>query len=78
MLELYRHRRLVITLALLYLSQGIPIGLAMDALPTLLRQDGAPLQALAFLPLVGLPWSGQVPLGTLGRQSLVAPFRPAA
>ncbi|MGU1096021.1 RhtX/FptX family siderophore transporter [Pseudomonas aeruginosa] len=45
MLELYRHRRLVITLALLYLSQGIPIGLAMDALPTLLRQDGAPLQA---------------------------------
>ncbi|HHG5811867.1 TPA: RhtX/FptX family siderophore transporter, partial [Pseudomonas aeruginosa] len=45
-----------ITLALLYLSQGIPIGLAMDALPTLLRQDGAPLQALAFLPLVGLPW----------------------
>lgn len=25
MLELYRHRRLVITLALLYLSQGIPI-----------------------------------------------------
>lgn len=56
MLELYRHRRLVITLALLYLSQGIPIGLAMDALPTLLRQDGAPLQALAFLPLVGLPW----------------------
>lgn len=56
MLELYRHRRLVFTLALLYLSQGIPIGLAMDALPTLLRHDGAPLQALAFLPLVGLPW----------------------
>ncbi|WP_353980196.1 RhtX/FptX family siderophore transporter [Salinicola endophyticus] len=56
MLELYRHRRLVVTLALLYLSQGIPIGLAMDALPTLLRQEGAPLRALAFLPLVGLPW----------------------
>ncbi len=56
MLELLRHRRLVGTLALLYLSQGIPIGIAMDALPTLLRHDGAPLQALAFLPLVGLPW----------------------
>ncbi|MEW7002232.1 MFS transporter [Serratia ureilytica] len=28
----------------------------MDALPTLLRHDGASLQALAFLPLVGLPW----------------------
>lgn len=56
MRELFRHRRLVVVLALLYLSQGIPIGLAMDALPTLLRHAGAPLQALAFLPLVGLPW----------------------
>ncbi|MGP9652836.1 RhtX/FptX family siderophore transporter [Halomonas sp. AOP35-4E-18] len=56
MFELFRHRRLVITLALLYLSQGIPIGIAMDALPTLLRHDGAALRALAFLPLVGLPW----------------------
>jgi RhtX/FptX family siderophore transporter len=56
MLELFRHRRLVATLALLYLSQGIPIGIAMDALPTLLRHDGASLRALAFLPLVGLPW----------------------
>ncbi|MDO1900884.1 MFS transporter, partial [Escherichia coli] len=56
MLEPHRHRRPVITLAFLYLSQGIPIGPAIDPLPTLLRQDGAPLQALAFLPLVGLPW----------------------
>ncbi|WP_073101290.1 RhtX/FptX family siderophore transporter [Pollutimonas bauzanensis] len=56
MRELFHHRRLILTLALLYLSQGIPIGIAMDALPTLLRHDGAPLQALAFLPLVGLPW----------------------
>lgn len=56
MLELYHHRRLVITLALLYFSQGIPMGLSMDALPTLLRHDGTQLQALAFLPLVGLPW----------------------
>lgn len=28
----------------------------MEALPTLLRRDGAPLHALAWLPLVGLPW----------------------
>lgn len=56
MLELFRRRRLVLTLALLYVSQGIPIGIATDALPTLLRHDGAPLRALAFLPLVGLPW----------------------
>ena len=59
MRDLYPHRRLVATLALLYLSQGVPMGLAMDALPTLLRRDGAPLHALAFLPLVGLPWVGK-------------------
>ncbi|MCV6798716.1 RhtX/FptX family siderophore transporter [Achromobacter ruhlandii] len=40
----------------LYFSQGIPLGVAMEALPTLLRRDGAPLHALAWLPLVGLPW----------------------
>lgn len=56
MFELFRHRRLVVPIALLYLSQGIPIGIAMDAMPTLLRHGGAQLQALAFLPLVGLPW----------------------
>lgn len=56
MRDLLEHRRLVITITLLYLSQGIPIGIAMDAMPTLLRHDGAPLHALAFLPLVGLPW----------------------
>ena len=40
----------------LYLTQGMPLGLAMDAVPTLLRSEGAQLGALAFLPLVGLPW----------------------
>ncbi|MFY3310588.1 RhtX/FptX family siderophore transporter [Achromobacter ruhlandii] len=40
----------------LYFSQGIPLGVAMEALPTLLRRDGASLHALAWLPLVGLPW----------------------
>lgn len=40
----------------LYFTQGIPLGLAMEALPGLLRQQGAPLDRLAFLPLVGLPW----------------------
>ncbi|HEN7342065.1 RhtX/FptX family siderophore transporter [Serratia marcescens] len=56
MRQLLQHRHQVLTLGLLYFSQGIPIGIAMDALPTLLRHDGASLQALAFLPLVGLPW----------------------
>ncbi|MGK5055079.1 RhtX/FptX family siderophore transporter [Janthinobacterium sp. RB2P8] len=42
--------------AALYFTQGVPLGLAMEALPAMLRRDGAPLDALAFLPLVGLPW----------------------
>ena len=48
--------RLLLTVATLYLAQGIPFGVAMEALPTLLRKDGASLAALAWLPLVGLPW----------------------
>ncbi|KAF0807702.1 major facilitator superfamily transporter [Alcanivorax xiamenensis] len=56
MFELFQYRWRILPLVFLYLSQGIPIGVAMDALPTLLRHDGAPLPALAFLPLVGLPW----------------------
>lgn len=43
-------------IACLYLSQGVPFGLAMEALPVMLRTQGADLSALAFLPLVGLPW----------------------
>ncbi|APA70361.1 RhtX/FptX family siderophore transporter [Janthinobacterium sp. 1_2014MBL_MicDiv] len=42
--------------AALYFTQGVPLGLAMEALPAMLRRDGAPLDSLAFLPLVGLPW----------------------
>jgi PAT family beta-lactamase induction signal transducer AmpG len=56
MLERLKHWHMVLTFALLYLSQGICFGIAMDALPTLLRHDGAELHALALLPLVGVPW----------------------
>lgn len=42
--------------ASLYFTQGVPLGLAMEALPAMLRRDGAALDILAFLPLVGLPW----------------------
>lgn len=48
------HRWLLI--AGLYFTQGILLGLAMEALPALLRRQGASLDSLAFLPLVGLPW----------------------
>lgn len=56
MKDLLQNKQLVVTLGLLYLAQGIPIGVAMDALPTFLRHDGSELSVLAFLPLVGLPW----------------------
>ncbi|MEX0423348.1 RhtX/FptX family siderophore transporter [Providencia rettgeri] len=56
MKDLLQNKQLVVTLGLLYLAQGIPMGIAMDALPTFLRHDGGELKALAFLPLVGLPW----------------------
>lgn len=56
MKDLLDNKQLVVTLGLLYLAQGIPMGIAMDALPTFLRHDGGELKALAFLPLVGLPW----------------------
>lgn len=42
--------------ALLYFTQGLPLGLVMDALPALLRRQGASLAMLAWLPLAGLPW----------------------
>lgn len=51
-----RDLRLLVVVALLYMTQGIPLGLAMEALPAMLRQDGASLKTLTFLPLVGLPW----------------------
>lgn len=43
--------------ALLYLVQGIPIGLAFQAYPVLLRQGGAPLELIALVPLASLPWA---------------------
>ena len=51
-----RRAHLWLMVAALYFTQGVPLGLAMEALPAMLRRDGAPLDALAFLPLVGLPW----------------------
>ena len=40
----------------LYLVQGIPIGLAFQALPVLLQQTGLNLTLIAFVPIVSLPW----------------------
>lgn len=48
--------RLLVVISGLYLTQGIPLGVAMEALPALLLRGGVPLQKLSLLPLVGLPW----------------------
>lgn len=52
----FRRVHLWLMVAALYFTQGLPLGLAMEALPALLRRQGASLEGLAFLPLVGLPW----------------------
>ncbi len=47
---------LMVLIGALYFSQGLPMGLAMEALPVIMRQNGVPLEILAFVPLAGLPW----------------------
>jgi len=44
----------------LYLAQGISFGLVTEALPTLLRAGGVPLETLALVPLAMLPWMVKV------------------
>ena len=40
----------------LYFAQGVPLGVAFSAYPAILREAGASLAMLAWLPVVGLPW----------------------
>ena len=40
----------------LYVSQFIPIACLYEALPVFMRQRGASLEAIGFLPLLTLPW----------------------
>ncbi|PWR19986.1 MFS transporter [Zavarzinia compransoris] len=40
----------------LYVTQGIPLGFAFEALPVLLRAGGADLDLIALVPLAGMPW----------------------
>jgi len=41
----------------LYLTQGLPFGLAMIAMPAILRQAGHPVESLGIFALVMLPWA---------------------
>lgn len=43
-------------LACLYLVQGIPLGLAFQAFPALLRHSGLSLDVIALTPIAALPW----------------------
>lgn len=40
----------------LYVVQGIPVGLAFDTYPTLLRDGGVSLAVISLIPLASLPW----------------------
>ncbi|WP_455917945.1 MFS transporter [Pseudomonas cerasi] len=51
-----RDWRIVLLVAGLYLAQGLPVGLAFQAYPTLLRDMGAFLDLVALTPLASLPW----------------------
>lgn len=46
-------------LGALYFAQGLPFGVQATALPLLLRERGATLEAVGFAGLLALPWLGK-------------------
>ena len=50
------HRKFVL-LAALYLSQGLPYGFFVQALPVLLRKQGVSLEAIGLTSMLALPWA---------------------
>lgn len=48
--------RLMAMIAALYFTQGLPMGLSMEALPVMMRQAGVSLDIIALVPLASLPW----------------------
>lgn len=75
-------------LAGLYLSQGLPYGFFVQALPVLLRQQGASLPDIGLTSLLALPWMlkfawaplvDRRPHGRLGRRrGVILPLQLAA
>jgi Major Facilitator Superfamily. len=49
-------RKLLAMIGCLYLVQGLPVGLAFQAYPVLLRDGGASLDLISLVPLASLPW----------------------
>ena len=57
--EAVHHRRLsdYLALALMYFAQGLPMGLAFEALPTLIRHSGHGMAQIGWVGLALLPWA---------------------
>jgi predicted MFS family arabinose efflux permease len=53
-------RRVLLALASLYVTQGIPFGLAAEYLPVVLRERGASLATIAAITWLQLPWQLKV------------------
>lgn len=51
------HRRDYLALALMYFAQGLPTGLAFDALPILIRSGGHDMAQIGWVGLAFLPWA---------------------
>ncbi|HAN30080.1 MAG TPA: hypothetical protein DCQ06_00645, partial [Myxococcales bacterium] len=51
-----KRERVYLTLASLYIVQGLPFGFQATALPIVMRQQGASLTAIGLLSLLSLPW----------------------
>ena len=49
-------RKMLVMIGCLYLVQGLPVGLAFQAYPVLLRDGGASLDLISLVPLASLPW----------------------
>lgn len=47
---------ILLLVAALYFAQGLPLGLIFGAYPVILRNAGAELSFLAWIPLLGIPW----------------------
>lgn len=48
--------RFFLLIGALYFTQGLPMGLSMEAVPVLMRQSGVSMDVIALVPLAGLPW----------------------
>jgi len=50
-------RKKLVWLSVLYVAEGLPMGVYADLAPVFLRQQQAPLTLIGLLSLLGLPWS---------------------